>query len=423
MSDSESDWEEENPSIVVDNGSDMIKCGFGGDDAPRAVFPSVVGRLKRRDIMVGIAHKDLWVGDEAWSKWGILSLQHPIKHGFMTSWGDMEKIWHHAFYGELKFQPEEHAFVLSETPLNPKEDREKMAQIMFETFNVPGLYLAVDAALALYASGRTTGIVLDCGHGVTSTVPIYEGYALPHAVNRWDIAGRDITTYLMQYFPQLSGCSSSDRYKRDNVRPIKEKVCSFEPKLAVFHHYYLAANLSERAQIMDNVFGGDISRILCQYLPRSVEQDFAYLSILDDAGTRDYKLPDENIISVGDCRLKAPQILFWPHLIGESGDGVHKMVFDSIKKCDKDIQGDLFENVVLCGGSTLFPGISDILESELRLLASDSTKIKVIAPPERKYTVWIGGSILSSLSTFGEMCATKSEYDEIGPRIVHRKCF
>ena len=338
---SDCDWEEDSAAIVVDNGSDTIKAGFGGDDAPRAVSPSIVGRPRHRGVMVGMAQFDVWVGHEALSKRGILALKYPIEHGIVTSWDDMEKIWHHTFFNELRIQPEEHSFLLTETPLNPKQNREKTAQIMFETFNVPAMYLAVDAALALYASGRTTGIVLDCGHGVTSTVPIYEGYALPHVVNRRNIAGRAIKDYLGRNLPQPTGNSFSGGSKEytaeDIIRDIKEKMCHFDPKLAEFHQYYLATNLSERAQIMDNVFGGDITRILCQYLPRSAEQDFAYHSILDDAGTRDYKLPDENIISVGDCRLKAPQILFWPHLIGQNGDGIHKMLFDSIKKCDTGV--------------------------------------------------------------------------------------
>eukprot|EP01129_Flabellula_baltica_P015617 TRINITY_DN8016_c0_g1_i1.p1 TRINITY_DN8016_c0_g1~~TRINITY_DN8016_c0_g1_i1.p1 ORF type:complete len:381 (+),score=90.49 TRINITY_DN8016_c0_g1_i1:30-1172(+) len=371
-----------NQPLVVDNGSGIIKAGFAGNQQPNLVFPSVIGRPKHDQVMVGIHDEDEdFIGNVAEQYRGILKLSYPIEHGVVQgadNWVKMEKIWDY-MYNELSVQAEEHPVLLTEAPLNPTKHREKCAEIFFETFNVPSLYIAMQAVLSLYASGNVTGCVLDSGDGVTHAVPIFEGFAINNAIQRIDLAGRDVTEYL-QLLLRKSGYSFTTSAEKEVIRSIKEKSC------------YVAFNPSKEEDELDKA-----DRV--KYL---------------------YKLPDGSEIELNTERFKAPEILFNPHIVGLEIPGVHECLNYAIQKSDLDIRSTLYDNIVLSGGTTCLNKFGDRLLKEVKSLRGiKKPHIRIYAPPDRRYSTWIGGSILAGLTTFPQMCLSYQQYEELGPTAVH----
>lgn len=415
-----------NQPVVIDNGSGNIKAGFAGEEKPKSYAPSLVGRPKYQKIMAGLLlsaieesvlkynNSEAYVGAVAQQNRGLMRLAHPLEHGVVTNWDDMERVWHHTYAKDLKTAPEDHPLLITEAPLNPRANRDHMCQIMFETFNVPCMYVSVQAVLALYASGRTTGVVLDSGDGVSHIVPVYDGFSLPTSIRRMDVAGRDVTEHLAFNIRRMSGIALQSSSELDIARAIKERCC------------YVSKDPVRDEKLYSGV---SYSHYLAQ-APAGTNHDGTGLFST-------YKLPDGHTLNLGVEQFRAPEILFNPQLIGDESPGIHELTALAISKTDLDLRPTLYQNIILSGGTTLFRNFGDRLISELKssqytqntsiwgskvnTAKETRMKIKIYAPPERKYSTWIGGSILAGLSTFRKMWVTSQEYAD-DPDIVHRKC-
>ncbi|XP_078130224.1 uncharacterized protein LOC144533037 isoform X3 [Sander vitreus] len=374
--------------IVLDTGSGLMKAGFADQDLPNVIFPTIIGMPKYekvclcQEIMNGNLERETYIGHEAQHMRGVLALKHPIKNGIICNWDEMEKIWHHTFQ-QLCVDPDDHPVLLTEAAMNPLANRQRMVEIMFECFNVPFTYVAMQAVLALYAAGRSTGVVFDSGDGVSHSVPVFEGYSLPHAVQRFPLAGVDVTMHLKKLLQEQGVCMRTTA-EMEIVREMKEKCCC----VAVDHE----AELSR---------GGASCREM------------------------HYTMPDGQIVTLGTERFRAPEILFKPELIGRDHYGMHESVFKSILSSDIDLRRCFLGNIVLSGGNTLLPGLPERLQAEIKdlLPAAMGENVRVTSPKDRDFSVWRGGAVLARLPTFGSAWISLEEYEEHGPQIVFRKCF
>ncbi|KAJ5080316.1 actin-7-related [Anaeramoeba ignava] len=362
--------------IVLTNSSSMIKAGFGGDDAPRAVFPGIVGRSKYPEVMVGMGFRDYYIGDEADSKRGILDLKYPVTRGRITNWDDMEKIWHHLFYNELRIAPEEHYLLVQDSFLGPKSDREKITQVLFETFNVKGLYMLSGIESALYSTMPSGfSLFVHIGHGSTQILPMDFDKPLIDYGIRQDFAGQDLDDFLRYNIVRENDIFFHSNSESRIIQKIKENLC------------YVTYDFEE--ELIKNT-----------------------KSII-----KQYELPDAKVINLTRTRFAVPEILFSPSMFGFSQVGLLPLIEQCVSKFPKSTQDELLKHIVVIGGSTMFPGFVDRFKKDL---SKSSPNANVFADDFRKYSIWIGGSVISSLTSFSEKVIQSSQYDDQGPEVIHQ---
>lgn len=380
--------------IVCDNGTGFVKCGYAGSNFPAHIFPSLVGRpiIRAANRIDDIEVKDLMVGDEASKLRSMLEVNYPMENGMVRNWEDMLHVWDYTFGAEkLNIEPEKCKILLTEPPMNPHRNREKMIEVMFEKYGFDSAYIAIQAVLTLYAQGLLTGVVVDSGDGVTHICPVYEGFALPHLTKRLDIAGRDVTRYLIKLL-LLRGYAFNHTADFETVRLMKEKLC---------------------------YVGYDIAT------EQKLAQETTFL-------VEPYTLPDGRVIKVGGERFEASEALFQPHLINVEGQGIAELVFSAIQSGEMDMRADLYKHIVLSGGSTMYPGLPSRLEREIkqlyleRVLKGDTDrlskfKIRIEDPPRRKDMVFIGGAVLADvMKDRDDFWMSKAEYEEKGLSVLKK---
>jgi len=389
----------DNP-IVCDNGTGYVKVGYAGCNFPKATFPSVVGRpLLKSDTKYGLEKKkvtlpDIVYGDMASKYRNYLEMTFPMTNGVVSNWDDMKLLWDYTFEEVLELKQDDYAkrnILLTEPPLNPMKNREKMAEHMFETYGFNGIQVQIQALLTLYAQGLLTGVVVDSGDGVTHVCPVADGYGFPNLTERLDVAGRTVTRYLIKLL-QLRGYNFNVTADFDAVREIKEALC------------YVAYDMEEERK----------------------------LALETTCLVESYTLPDKRQIKIGRERYEAPEILFRPSLVDVEGLGMGELLFKAINGAAIDLRSELYKHIVLSGGTTMYPGLPSRLDREMkqlyltRILKGDTSrlgawKVRIEDPPRRKHLVFSGGAVLADImKEKPDFWLQKKSWDEEGPRSLRK---
>jgi len=401
------------PAVVIDNGTGYTKMGYAGNCEPQYIVPTVIatqegkGAQKAATQKKGVEDLDFYIGDEALANSKTYDVFYPVRHGQIDNWTHMEYFWEQAIFKYLRCEPEDHYFLLTEPPLNAPENREYTAEIMFETFNVPGLYIAVQAVLALAASwtsrnvkDRTlTGTVIDSGDGVTHVIPVAEGYVIGSSIKHIPLAGRDITAFVQNLL----------RERGEQVPPAE----SLEVAKRIKENYsYVCPDIVKEYAKYD----AEPSKWIKQYEGKE--------SVTKKPYTCD----------IGYERFLGPEIFFNPEIFSSDFlTPLPKVVDDTIQSCPIDVRRGLYKNIVLSGGSTMFRDFGKRLARDIKRsvdyrikrseelsggkIKSVPLDVNVISHHMQRYAVWFGGSMLASTADFYNVCHTKAQYDEIGPSI------
>ncbi|KAJ1986789.1 Arp2/3 complex subunit, actin nucleation center [Dimargaris cristalligena] len=425
--------------VVIDNGTGYTKMGFAGNSGPQFVIPTVIGtreagaggapNVPKKPAFLsssasasshlaskrGIEDLDFYIGDEALSNSKTYNLNYPIRHGQIDNWDHMERYWEQCIFKYLRCEPEDHYFLLTEPPLNAPENRENTAEIFFESFNIQGLYIAVQAVLALAASWTSdkvtdqtlTGTVIDSGDGVTHVIPVAEGYVIGSSIRHIPIAGRDITAFVQQLLREHQEIAIPPEDSLDVARRIKEQ------------YSYVCPDIVKEFKRFD----------------QEPHKYFKQFEAVHSGTQRPYT------VDVGYERFLAPEIFFNPEIVSSDFLTPLPQVVDQVIQTSPiDTRRGLYKNIVLSGGSTMFKDFGKRLQRDIKhvvdgrvQLSEDQSgghlkakpiEVNVIAHKKQRHAVWFGGSLMACTDQFYTISHTKAEYEEYGPSIArHNRVF
>ena len=417
------------PAIVIDNGTGFTKMGFAGNIDPSVIIPTVIGEYpEKSDLNVSSSASlnqqftdyDYFIGEEAHKNTKTHNICYLLRGGMIENWEQMEKYWHKSIFQYLRADPEEHYMVLTEPPMNTPENREQMAEIMFEAFGVPGLFIGIQAILALYAGkyaslgsdakirgSDLTGTVVDSGDGVTHVIPIAHGFPISSNIKHIPIAGRDITKFVMQVLRDRKENIPNNEFQEIS-RIFKENYCYCAPDM-----------IKEHKKFDEKVKDPETGKW-------KQSKKFKKVSLTSPYSGKRIKC------DLGYEAFMGPEIFFHPEFVNEDfRESLDQIVDVSILKSPLDDRAALYKNIVLSGGSTLFKNFDRRLEQEVRRrvkeryeglgIIENAPEVKVCQNMVQNAAVWFGGSMLAqNKDNFNHIVITRSEYEEYGPSIARQ---
>lgn len=378
-----------NNHIVIDNGSHSLKVGFNAENAPRFLINSVVGKIKNDSTNYMLDSDSIFIGNECYQNADFLNLNYPLTK-IEPDFNDLEEIWKYALFNKLKISPESHNIFLTENSISNIKNREKMAQIMFETFNVFNIHIEPQGSLSLFSTAKNTGLVIESDHLGTDIIPIYEKYIVSNAVRHSNLGGLEMTKQFEKTLKSRLPFKTTTSCTLETARIIKENYIKLLPE-------------NELTEILDP-YQMNILEINSNLLKQNKET-FEY-----------FTLPDGNKIEVGNERFIIPYSLFYPELIEKDEKGLDELIAESILNCDINIRKEMAMNIIIFGGNSLIENFAEVLKKQVekRLGKQYQGIVKISGNKDRKYAVWTGSSVVCSNNNFQYVWVSKNDYEDFG---------
>ena len=363
--------------IIIDIGTSSIKAGLSGQEKPSLIFPNYFGEMKYSKSVGSWKDDDKKhiIGNDCNKYFGVVKLKYPLSHGIFNNSEDISSIFEY-IYSNLDMsitEIKEHPVLIAEPLLNPQENRRNIAKVLFDTYKIEQIFFASQPILSLFSTSSTSGAVLESGDGVTQSCIIYEGYTIPGSYKRINLGGKEVTEYL-QYLLNKKGHELRNSDGFQITKKIKEELCE-----------------------------------IC-----SPENE-------NKLEPKNYTLPDDSILEIGDERRLAPEILFNPLIREYEYPGIQEILAESINKTNVDLKLQLYGSILLSGGNTNIKGMKERIYKEIKKLAPKKARIRLHTPSNPENCCWIGGNIISSLEISKEMWISVKEYMEKGENILHTR--